>query len=250
MVLRLQFVPDHSCRSACSGFTRFRHSTSNKEFDFQTGNPYNTFVKLGVNEMNLQRLLLLGNILLSGLIIWAGVSVVITFVSNSHSADLALSVPSKRPMPQNANSSRPKRLEDYALIASKDVFHTTKVAAMTVGKKRIEDINETELNLELTGTVVGEGKNSYAFILDDESGTEAIYYANDYVMGTQILRIMKDRVILNVGGREEALLMETLNKKKAPAAFKPGVKGPTAPPQRAATPPQRRIITPRGGGGK
>jgi type II secretion system protein C len=199
--------------------------------------------------MSLQRLLLLGNILLSGLILWAAVSIVITFVSNWHSGDSALSEPSKMPMPKNHISYQAKRLQDYALIVSKDVFHTAKVAAMATGGKRTEDINETKLNLELTGSVVGEGKESRAFILDGESGEEGLYYANDYVKGAQILKIMKDRVILNVGGQEEALLMETLNQKKTQAALSPGVKSPSAPPQRLPTPPRRRIIPPRRGGG-
>jgi type II secretory pathway component PulC len=112
----------------------------------------------------------------------------------------------------------------------------------------VEDIGETKLNLELTGTVLGEGKEFRAFILDGDSGEEAVYYAGDHVMGSQILKIMKDRVILNVGGKEEALLMETLNQKKTQAALRPGVKSPTAPPQRLPTPPRRRIIPPRRGG--
>jgi type II secretory pathway component PulC len=146
--------------------------------------------------MSLQRFLLLGIVILSGLIIWVGISIVVTFVSNWHSEDTALSVPSKMPMPKNAKSSTLKRVEDYALIISKDVFHTAKDTAKITGKKRMEDIGETELNLELTGTVLGEGKESRAFILDEASGEEALYYAGDYVMGAQILKIMKDRVDL------------------------------------------------------
>jgi type II secretory pathway component PulC len=206
------------------------------------------FINLEAKQMSLQRLLLLGNILLSGLIIWAGVSIIITFISNWHSAEPALSVPSKMSMPKNHTSSKDKRLEDYALIVSKDVFHTIKDTGTITGKKRVEDIGETKLNLDLTGTVLGEGKESRAFILDEGSGEEEVYYAGDYVMGAQILRIMKDRVILNVGGMEEALLMETLNQNKTQATVKPGVKSPTVPLRRPAIPPQRRIIPPRRGG--
>lgn len=197
--------------------------------------------------MNLKRFLLIGNFLLSGLIIWAAVSIVITLISNWHSEDSALSVSFKMSIPKNhISSNKIKPLQDFALIASKDVFHTAKEAPTTAVKRRAEDINETQLNLELKGTVVGEGKESYAFILDQGSETEAIYYANDYVMDAQILRIMKDRVILKVSGREEALLMETLNKEKAPAASQPEVKRPTS---QRVSPPQRRVIIPRRGGG-
>lgn len=207
--------------------------------------------------MNLKRFLLLGNILLSGLIVWVGVSIVTTWASSRKTRDSALSVPAKTSSPRDLTSSKGKRLEDYALIASKDVFHTTKETAKTSGKDQAEEIKVTELNLELKGTVVGEGKESYAFILDRGSKKEEVYYANDFVMGAQILRIMKGRVILNVDGMEEALLMvdesRTLpemgsgEEEEEPQAVKPAEQRPVS---RGATAPQRRIITPRRGMGK
>jgi type II secretory pathway component PulC len=207
--------------------------------------------------MTLKRFLLLGNILLSGLIIWVGVSIVTTWASNRRAGDSTLSVPAKTSTPKDLTSSKGKRLEDYGLIASKDVFHTTKETAKTAGKDQGEEIKVTDLNLELKGTVVGDGKDSYAFILDRGSKKEDAYYVNDFVMGAQILRIMKGRVILNVDGKEEALLMldesRTLpemgsaEEKAGAEAVKPAEQRPA--PQ-GITPPQRRIITPRRGMGK
>jgi general secretion pathway protein C len=207
--------------------------------------------------MNLKRFLLLGNILLSGLIIWVGVSIVSTWASSRRAGDDALSAPAKASIPKDLTSSKGKRLEDYGLIASKDVFHTTKETAKTTGKDQGEEIKVTELNLELKGTVVGDGKESYAFILDRGSKKEDAYYVNDFVMGAQILRIMKGRVILNVDGKEEALLMldesRTLpemgsgEEKSEAEAVKPAEQRPAS---QGITPPQRRIITPRRGMGK
>jgi type II secretory pathway component PulC len=207
--------------------------------------------------MNLKRFLLLGNILLSGLILWVGVSIVTTWASSRQAGDSALSVPAKTSSPKDLTSSKGKRLEDYGLIASKDVFHTTKETAKKVGKDQAEEIKVTELNLELKGTVVGDGKDSYAFILDRGSSKEEVYYANDYVVGARIVRIMKGRVILGVDGKEEALLMvdesRTLpemgagEEKTGAEAVKPVEQRPAS---QGATPPQRRIITPRRGMGK
>ena len=207
--------------------------------------------------MNLKRFLLLGNVLLSGLIIWVGVSIVTTWASSGRAGNADLIIPSKMSMPKELASSKARRLEDYGLIASKDVFHTTKETAKTAGKDQGEEIKVTDLNLELKGTVVGDGKDSYAFILDRGSKKEDAYYVNDFVMGAQILRIMKGRVILNVGGKEEALLMldesRTLpemgsaEEKAGAEAVKPAEQRPAS---QGTTPPQRRIITPRRGMGK
>jgi len=206
--------------------------------------------------MNLKRFLLLGNIILSCLILWAGVSIVATWASSGRTGDADLSVPSKMSMPKDRAASKGKRLEDYALITAKDVFHTSKETPKTAGKDD-EDIKVTDLNLQLKGTVVGDGKDSYAFILDKGSKKEEVYFANDYVMGSQILKIMKGRVILNVNGSEEALLMldesRTLPEmgsgedKAGAEAVKPAEQRPAS--QGATTPP-RRIITPRRGMGK
>jgi len=207
--------------------------------------------------MNLKRFLLFGNILISGLILWVGVSIVTTWASSGKEGDSSLSVPAKMSMPKDISTSKGKRLEDYALIASKDVFHTAKQVAKTGSKDQAEEIKVTELNLELKGTVVGEGKESYAFILDKGSKNEEVYYRNDFVMGAQILRIMKGRVILNVDGREEALLMVDESRtlpEMGPAEEKAGADAVKPAEQRPASqgaaPPQRRIITPRRGMGK
>jgi general secretion pathway protein C len=207
--------------------------------------------------MNLKKFLLLGNVLLSGLIIWVGVSIVTTWASSGRAGNADLIIPSKMSMPKDLASSKARRLEDYGLIASKDVFHTTKETAKTAGKDQGEEIKVTDLNLELKGTVVGDGKDSYAFILDRGSKKEDAYYVNDFVMGAQILRIMKGRVILNVDGKEEALLMldesRTLpemgsaEEKAGAEAVKPAEQRPAS---QGTTPPQRRIITPRRGMGK
>jgi type II secretory pathway component PulC len=206
--------------------------------------------------MTLKRFLLLGNILLSGLVIWAGVAIVTTWASNKRAGESALSLPAKASSPKDLTSSKGKRLDDYGLIVSKDVFHTTKETARTTGKDQDEEIKVTELSLELKGTVVGEGKDSYAFILDRGSRKEEVYFANDFVMGAQIIRIMKGRVILNVDGKEEALLMvdesrtlpemRALEEKAGADAVKPAERKPGS---QGATSPQRRILTPRRGTG-
>jgi len=206
--------------------------------------------------MNLKRFLLLGNVILSGLVIWVGVSMVTTWASSRKAGDSAVSIPDKTASPKDLTSTQGKRLEDYTLIASKDVFHTAKLTAKAGEKDQAEEIKVTDLNLELKGTVVGDGKESYAFILDRGSEKEEVYYLKDYVMGAQLVRIMKGRVILNVNGSEEALLMtdesRTLSEmgsaveKAGEEALRPASQRPSS--QGAA--PLRRVIMPRRGADK
>jgi hypothetical protein len=123
-----------------------------QKFDFLWINLYNNPAESELTEMNLRRFLLLGNILLSCLIVWAGVSVVVTWASDRRAGDSPLSVQAKASIPKDLTSSKGKRLDDYVLITTKDVFHTTKEIAKRAGKGQAEEFKVKELNVELKGT--------------------------------------------------------------------------------------------------
>jgi type II secretion system protein C len=97
----------------------------------------------------------------------------------------------------------------YREIVQKDIFKTTRDAP----KQRKEEartekeIMMTDLNLTLKGTIVGENQESYAIIMMGEKKTEDLFYLNDSVMGARIVKILNDKVIINLNGREEALLL-------------------------------------------
>jgi general secretion pathway protein C len=158
--------------------------------------------------MNFKRILVLGNLVTIGLVFWMAVAIVITWVSQRQSAGFfrgdALGPPGSR----EAVSLQSKKLADYAVISEKDVFRSASVKDTTksAGKEEAE-IKVTELNLELKGTVVGEGRGSYAVILDRESDKEDVYFQDDFLLGARIAGITKNKVILDLNGREEALLM-------------------------------------------
>ena len=132
-------------------------------------------------------------------------------------------------------------MSDYAAISEKDVFRSSKGATKSAVNEEA-DIEVTELNLALKGTVVGEGRSSYAVIVDNDSGKEDVYFQDDFVLGARITRITKNKVILNLNGKEEALLMTDQSR----ALPELGSASQARPSPKTLTP-LRRVITPRRG---
>ena len=125
------------------------------------------------------------------------------------------------------------------MIAQRDVFRAGKVDSQSPVREDA-DIQVTERNLQLKGTVVGEGPKSYAVIVDHDSSKEDVYFQDDFVMGARIARILKNKVILDSNGTQEALLM-TDERRALPELGSSSQPGP-AP---RSTPPARGVIAPR-----
>lgn len=113
--------------------------------------------------------------------------------------------PSETPSPL---SSR-KPIQRFEVIATGDVFRTHKPAVPRKAVERQPVLQETKLNLQLKGTVVGEDSPSYAMILDGRTRQEEMYRVDEYVQGVRIEGIRRDGVILQgEKGREFLRLAE------------------------------------------
>lgn len=65
----------------------------------------------------------------------------------------------------------------------------------------------TSLNLKLLGTVVNEKGSSWAFIHDLDRDRQDMVSVGSVVAGARVVSIGRDRVVLNINGREEILLL-------------------------------------------
>jgi len=154
--------------------------------------------------MNGKKILVLGSLFVIGLAFWMIASIALTWVHQRRSAepgDFVGSPGSRAAVPRQGRT-----LADYGMIAKSDVFHSAKVESQSPVREEAI-IQVTERNLQLKGTVVGEGPRSYAVIVDHDSSREDVYFQDDFIMGARIARILQNRVILDANGKEEALLM-------------------------------------------
>ena len=188
--------------------------------------------------MNPKRTLVLGNLIVMGLAFWMTASIVLTYVSHRRGADSSqqdLAAPSGS---RSAVPPQGKTPADYDMISDKDVFRSGKIDSKGLVREEAK-IQVTERNLQLKGTVVGEGPRSYAVIVDHDSSKEDVYFQDDFVMGARIARILKNKVILDSNGKEEALLM-TDERRTLPELGSSSQPGPVP----RATPPARGVIAP------
>ena len=82
----------------------------------------------------------------------------------------------------------------------------------------------SSLNLTLLGTVVNESGLSWAVIKDLATGRQEMVSVGSVVAGAMVVSIGKDRVVLNVNGREEILLLGVEGTRSASARGDQGAK--------------------------
>ena len=76
-------------------------------------------------------------------------------------------------------------------------------------RKEIETTLEpTSLKITLLGTVVGDRQSTLAVIKDKGKKRQDLYREGDTVQGADIRKILRGKVILRVGGRDEILTIE------------------------------------------
>ncbi len=101
---------------------------------------------------------------------------------------------------------------DYQAIIDRNIFGSMGSGAEEVKaeeRKEIETILEpTSLKIALLGTVIGDQQSTLAVIKDKGKTREELYREGDTVQGAVIKKILRGKVILRVGGRNEVLTIE------------------------------------------
>lgn len=124
--------------------------------------------------------------------------------------------------PEPWQTSAPARpLGDYDAIGKRNIFKTgdpvKSESPETNAQADVSELKETELKLKLWGTVSGEGEKTYAVIEDQQKRIQNLYRENDSIMGAVVKRIMREKVVLTVGGKDEVLAMEKTGSGELPA---------------------------------
>ena len=103
----------------------------------------------------------------------------------------------------------------YKPIFERDLFKTGKAAeAPSTGPAIDPDsLEKTQLNLKLWGTVSGNQDQAYAVIEDTQKREQNLYRVGDTVQNATVKMVLREKVVLSVNGKDEALTMEELDSK-------------------------------------
>lgn len=116
---------------------------------------------------------------------------------------------------------KPSIAPAYNRIVERNIFGATeKVEELPAEDvSPIETLEETSLQLSLLGTIAGDTASARAIILDQRSRSQDIYRVGDAVQEAEIRQILRGKVILRHGEKDEILTMsEGEDKPKSTAA--------------------------------
>ena len=95
----------------------------------------------------------------------------------------------------------------YAVIQQRNLFHAKEIDTVSRAKKSEEDIVRplAEMGLVLRGTITGPKELERAII--EDNGKQDLYKLGETIKGATIVAIYRNKVIMNVGGQEQMLVV-------------------------------------------
>jgi len=118
--------------------------------------------------------------------------------------------PAKKPLEKVA-------LNDFRIIAERNIFGSSGKPTVNETETEIEKepkvddiekLDATSLKIVLIGTVTGPRRNSFAVIEETAKKKQGLYKTGDTILDATIRRILRGKVILRVGDKDEILEMK------------------------------------------
>jgi len=120
--------------------------------------------------------------------------------------------------------------ERYGLVTDRNIFNPAEkgLKLLPLGEKKPMEGKAGEASetgkapagsYQLVGTVTGPGIHSYAFIQEGADSKQRIYRFNDSIDGGKIIKIFRNRILINRQGKEESLSIAAEKSTPKPAAI-------------------------------
>ncbi|MDL1967204.1 MAG: hypothetical protein LWW97_01315 [Deltaproteobacteria bacterium] len=123
------------------------------------------------------------------------------------------SVTSKGKISYKENNNH-KSLSYYSPIIKRDLLKTKKKSNKVLKNKiNLEALKHTDLKLRLYGTITANDKQTaYAVIKEQKAKIQRLYRVGDKIQNATVKMILREKVVLNINGRDEILEMWKLSK--------------------------------------
>ena len=151
----------------------------------------------------------LANLILLAAASWVGVGLFYQAATGDLERGTDAVISSRANTPAQREPSKP--LPAYSAIERRNLFNTGSRLEKTDSEKDLdlEALNETKLDLRLWGTVIlGDDTGDYAVIEDKKARKQQLYRVGDPVQNAVVKIILREKVVLNVAGKDEILTME------------------------------------------
>ncbi len=109
-------------------------------------------------------------------------------------------------------------LSHFRVITNRNLFGSIDQTSEGKSADHYKDVEITALNLALLGTIASDDQqSSRAIIQDTAKRKQDLYKVGDSIQNAVVDKILRRQVILNVGGKEEKLIMEAFESSKRPS---------------------------------
>jgi general secretion pathway protein C len=112
-------------------------------------------------------------------------------------------------------------LSHYDAIGERNLFKTNAKSDPKREAIDVDTLKQTDLKLKLWGTVTGVKDQTYAVIEESMTRKQNLYREGDTIQNATVKRVLREKVVLNVEGKDEVLEIE---KVKSRASYTPGVR--------------------------
>lgn len=148
-----------------------------------------------------------------------------------------------------ADTDKSTDTEDARIIPEGDLFRMSSSASgdLYTEKEFPADAQTVSLSLVLMGTIVSEGENSRAIILEKDKKTQRMYQQGEVVQGAVLKKILRGRVVLTYNNKDEVLDMTEAKNYSAeipPDPQQPTPEFPQAMPESTPSHDQLKTIRP------
>jgi type II secretion system protein C len=131
----------------------------------------------------------------------------------------SIPVPREQAVRTEAPQGENLRTRDaYNVVYDRDLLKVPRAGASTgqpgLDKDAVRPV--AEMGLKLKGTIAGPEEIARAII--ESANAQKIYKVGDEIMGATLLAIFRNKVIMNVGGQEQMLIIEEADAKGGPGA--------------------------------
>ncbi len=114
---------------------------------------------------------------------------------------------------------------DFLIVTDRNLFGSLEKASEEKEAEEIEGLEPTTLNVALLGTVSGDQQNARAVIEETDKRKQGLYKVGDSIQDAIVKRILREKVILKVGDKDEILTMKEPSSSKKPAHAKRAGRG-------------------------
>ncbi|MDO9110803.1 MAG: type II secretion system protein N [Desulfatirhabdiaceae bacterium] len=101
-----------------------------------------------------------------------------------------------------------RSFSEYAVISRRNLFATQEPSVRQRISSDIERLRQTRLKLKLRGTISGTEDTARAVIEDASGKGQFLVKVGDAIQDAVVVMILKGKIVLQVGGREELLEMD------------------------------------------